>query len=91
MKITGQAQQLADLMVKISMKQYATEWMMGIEFELWNEIHSQRDILTDEEASKLKDLADSCKGWITMNFETDGLEFMSLDLWKKTFRDKNPF
>jgi hypothetical protein len=91
MKITGKAQQLADEMIRLSIKYYATEWMMGIEFELWNEVLGNQDLLTEAEASKLKDLSTSCDGWISMNFSDDNLEFISLSGWKKTFREKNPF
>ncbi len=91
MKITGIAQQLADEMVHLSIKYYATEWMMGLEFELWNEVLGNQDLLTEAEASNLKDLSTACDGWITMNFANDNLEFISLSGWKKTFREKNPF
>ncbi len=91
MKITGKAQQLADTMVQLSIKYYATEWMMGLEFELWNEVLGNQDLLTESESTKLKDLSMTCDGWIKMNYLNDNLEFISLNGWKKTFREKKPF
>ncbi len=91
MKITGQAQQLADIMIQMSTKYYSTEWMMGVEFELWNEVLGNQDLLSTSEITKLKDLSIACDGWIMMNYQSKGLEFISLSGWKKTFREKNPF
>ena len=81
MKFSGPAEQLADMMIKLSTKYYATEWMMGLEFELW----------TSEEANELKDMAEFCGGWITMNFQTNELEFATLENWRKTFYENNPY
>ncbi len=91
MKITGKAQQLADVMVQLSVKYYATEWMMGLEFELWNEVLGNQDLLTASEATKLKDLSVTCDGWVSMKYPDENLEFISLSGWKKIFREKNPF
>ncbi len=90
--IKGPAQNLADYMIKLSLKHHNTEWAMGLEFELWNEMLGDQDILSSAEINELKELSKWCGGWITMTFVSgkETLEFMLLDDWKIKFKNENP-
>lgn len=78
-------------MANISIERYGEKWAMGLEFELWSEISGYPDVLTAEERNKLKELSDTCNGWIRMNFRTDNLEFVSLDRWVDIYENENPY
>lgn len=93
MRLKGPAQQLADLMIKLSMKYHHQEWAFGLEFELWNEISVGQDLLTDEEITKLAEMANWCNGWITMAYGggTENLEFLLLEDWKEKYQKEKPF
>lgn len=93
MLLKGPAQQLADLMIKLSIKHHNEEWAFGLEYELWNEITGEQDLLTDEEIRKLEDTAKWCGGWIYMSFGggTENLKFLLLEEWKVKYDKENPF
>lgn len=93
MLLKGPAQQLADFMVKLSQKYHLKEWEFGWEFELWNEINGNQDLISDEEVTKLKELSDWCKGWIKMAYEGDNesLTFLLLNDWLDKFEKESPF
>lgn len=91
--VKGPAQQLADYMIRLSREYYHSEWAMGLEYELWNEINGGQDLLTDGEVAELLDLSRWCKGWVSMKYSSGGetLEFMLLDDWLTKFKENNPF
>lgn len=93
MQVKGPAQQLADFMIKLSIKHYNTEWNFGFEYELWNEITGNQDILSAEEVSKLQEISEWCDGWIAMSYKNgkENLEFLSLDDWKVKYVKQKPF
>ncbi|MBU2512627.1 hypothetical protein KJ966_14925 [bacterium] len=93
MLLKGPAQQLADLMIKLSLKHYNKEWEFGLEFELWNEISGNQDLLSDAEVEKLKETSKWCGGWIYMSYSggSETLEFIDLKDWKKKYREDKPF
>lgn len=91
MEIFGVAQQLAEFMIKISKHKYGARWCLFLEYELWKEITEGLDVLTENEAEKLKDYVESTGGWIQMNNTTDQLEFILLDHWKKIYKNNKPF
>lgn len=93
MLLKGPAQQLAELMVKLSKKHYGQEWAFGLEYELWNEVTGNQDLLEDAEIAKLKETAEWCDGWITMAY-LDGQEqltFIDTDRWQVQYRENKPF
>lgn len=93
MLLKGPAQQLADMMIKLSKKHYGQEWAFGLEYELWNELIGNQDLLDDDELDKLRDTSDWCQGWVTMAY-VDGREqltFMDIKKWKTHFRENKPF
>jgi hypothetical protein len=62
MLIKGSAQQLVEYMVKLSQKHYGQEWAYGLEYELWNEVTGNQDLLSDEEINKLAEISEWCDG-----------------------------
>lgn len=93
MLLKGPAQQLAELMIKLSHKHYGQEWAFGLEYELWNEVRGDQDLLEDDEVSRLLETAEWCGGWITMAY-VDGeeqLTFMETDRWKVRYQENKPF
>ncbi len=93
MLLKGAAQQLAEMMTSISSKHYSKEWAFGLEYELWNEITGNQDLLSDKEVSKLKETSEWCDGWITMAY-LDGREqltFVDLDRWRVQYKENKPF
>jgi hypothetical protein len=93
MLLKGPVQQLADYMIKLSIKLHAEEWTFGLEYELWNEINGNQDFLSDSEVDKLKEMSKWCDGWIAMahNGGTENLVFMQLEDWKSEYRANKPF
>ena len=94
MLVKGPAQQLAELMINLSIKHYNQEWAFGLEYELWNEITGNQDLLSDNEIQKLHETAEWCGGWIVMAYGGEGkenLEFIELDDWKIKYRKNKPF
>ena len=93
MLLKGPAQQLAEVMIKLSQKHYNQEWAFGLEFELWSEINGNQDLLSHDEIAKLRDSSEWCGGWITMEFEggEEALKFVDLDAWKTKYRENKPF
>ncbi|MCP4752012.1 MAG: hypothetical protein GY866_14045 [Proteobacteria bacterium] len=93
MLIKGPAQNLSDYMIKLSQKHYATEWALGLEYELWAEIEEGPDILSNAEIEKLKDLSEWCGGWIAMDYSrgSETLELVDLNDWREKYRDNKPF
>jgi len=91
MEITGVPQQLAEFMIQISKHKYASSWCLFLEYELWKEITEDLDVLTEGEAEKLQNYVEATGGWIQMNNETDQLEFVLLDHWKKIYERNKPF
>ena len=93
MLLKGPAQQLAELMIKLSNKHYNNEWAFGLEYELWSEISGNQDLLEDDEVLKLKETADWSEGWITMAYleGREQLTFVDMDMWKIQYRDNKPF
>ncbi len=93
MLLKGPAQQLADMMIKLSTKYHNEEWIFGLEYELWSEINGGQDILTDAEIDKLAEIAKWCDGWIFMAYGggTENLEFLLLEDWEKKYRQEKPF
>ena len=93
MLLKGPAQQLAELMIRLSTKHYNNKWAFGLEYELWNEITGNQDLLTDDEVARLKETSDWCEGWITMAYR-DGKEqltFIDRDRWKVQYQSDKPF
>lgn len=92
MLVKGAAQQLADYMIKLSLKHYTKEWAFGLEYELWNEITGNQDILSDAEVERLVDLSNWCEGWITMSYAggKENLEFLYLKEWERKFEKESP-
>ncbi len=93
MLLKGAAQQLAEMMIKLSQKHYNQEWAFGLEFELWNEISGNQDLLSSNEIEKLRESSEWCAGWITMELEggEEALKFVDLDDWKNRYRENKPF
>ena len=93
MILKGPAQQLADLMIKLSAKYHNKEWAFGLEYELWNEITGGQDILSDDEVAKLEETAKWCGGWIFMAYGggTENLKFLMLDEWENKYQKEKPF
>lgn len=93
MLLKGAAQQLAEMMVKLSNKHYDKEWAYGLEYELWNEISGNQDLLSDAEVSKLRETSEWCEGWITMAYMEgeEQLTFVDLERWQVQFQENKPF
>jgi len=94
MELKGPAQQLAELMINLSIKHYNQEWAFGLEFELWNEVTGNPDILSHAEIKKLSDTSEWCGGWITMAYGQEGtenLQFVDLGDWKILYQKNKPF
>jgi hypothetical protein len=93
MLLKGAAQQLAELMVKLSNQHHHSEWAFGLEYELWNEMMGNQDLLSDAEVGKLRETSERCEGWITMAYleGEEQLTFVDLDRWKVQYRDNKPF
>ncbi len=93
MLLKGPAQQLAEYMIKLSIKHHTDEWTFGLEYELWNEITGNQDLLSDSEISKLQELSKWCGGWIIMSHGagTENLTFLQLDDWKIEYEKNKPF
>lgn len=93
MLLKGPAQQLADLMINLSLKYYNEEWAFGLEYELWREITEEQDLLSDEEITNLKDTSKWCDGWIFMAYGggTENLEFLLIKDWKIKYQKEKPF
>ncbi|MDX2469399.1 MAG: hypothetical protein QNL04_02350 [SAR324 cluster bacterium] len=91
MEIKGFAQTLAEYMTEMSRKYYGSSWMDQLEFELWNELSGEDDMLEPEEIAKLKQLSQNCDGWIMKNLREDNLSFMTLGSWREFYRANKPF
>ena len=91
--LKGPAQQLADLMIKLSLKYHSQEWAFGLEYELWNEVNGGQDLLNDQEIESLKETSRWCNGWITMAYSggEESLTYLLLDDWKLKYEKENPF
>ena len=84
---------MAELMIKLSDKHHGSRWAFGLEYELWNEIIGNQDMLSDVEVEKLQEVSERCEGWITMAY-LDGeeqLTFVDLDRWKVQYQENKPF
>jgi hypothetical protein len=93
MLLKGAAQQLAEMMIKLSNKYHSSEWAFGLEYELWNEISGNQDLLSDAETIKLRETSVWCEGWITMAFleGEEQLTFVDLERWQVQYRENKPF
>ena len=91
MEVKGFAQTLAEYMVEMSKKYYGTQWMDQLEFELWNELAGEPDMLEADEVEKLRQLSGNCDGWVMMKLGTDELSFLSLSAWREFYRENKPF
>ena len=93
MLLKGPAQQLAEMMIRLSQKHYQQEWAYGLEYELWNEVMGNQDLLSREEINKLRESSEWCGGWIIMEFEggEESLKFVDLEGWKTRYRENKPF
>ena len=89
--IKGTPQQLAEMLSKLSMKYYSEDWVLHWEFEAWNEIHGDADVLNDSEIKKLKELSERSDGWIVMDYQKNQLTYMSMASWKPHYRKHKPF
>jgi len=89
----GVPQQLAELMLKISIEFYQTEWLLGLEYELWREIHKKDCEFGRDYAAKLKELSEWCEGWIYMKYEKgeESLKYIQMSAWQKRYRENKPF
>ncbi len=92
-QVKGPAQKLADYMIKMSLEHHSSEWAMGLEYELWNEIAGDQDLLSSEQITELTELAEWTGGWITMKYSPSGdtLEFLLIEDWKVKFKENRPF
>lgn len=93
MLLKGPAQQLADFMIQMSLKYHNEEWTFGLEYELWNEVTGEQDLLSDQEIAKLKELSDWCNGWVIMSLGggTENLKFLMLNDWEEKYQNEKPF
>ncbi len=93
MLLKGPAQQLADYMVKLSLKLHHDEWAFGLEYELWKEVIGNQDLLSDTEVEKLQELSKWCDGWITMSHSggSENLTFVQMGDWKSRYEQNKPF
>ena len=91
MEIKGFAQNLAEYMSRLSQKYYGKSWVSQFEFELWRDVREGAELIEDQEAHKLKDLSDTCQGWIRMNYSNNALEYISLDNWREFYHENSPF
>jgi len=93
MLLKGPAQQLAEMMIRLSQKHYHQEWAFGLEYELWNEVMGNQDLLSRDEIDKLRESSEWCNGWITMELEggEENLKFVDLEDWKTRYRENKPF
>lgn len=91
MQIKGVAQSLADFMVKLSRKYYQDDWIPQFEFELWNEISEEPELLDERETEMLKNLHEAAAGWVKMDYRTQELEFLTTPQWMDFFNKNKPF
>jgi len=74
--LTPDQRRLAGFMSDLSEEAYCAGWMDGLEYALWdvlvcNRTEYGRLSVTVEHRTKLKELADSCGGWIVFDDVTE--------------------
>jgi hypothetical protein len=81
--------QLADYMSDLSERSYCAGWMIDLEYVLWDAVvDAPRNYgfpaITNEHIDQLKELSDSCGGWI--KFDDDkGESFIPMDEWLQIY------
>ena len=91
MEIKGFAQNLAEYMSKLSQKYYGKTWVAQFEFELWRDVREGVELINNEEAERLKQFCEACRGWVRMNYQTKELEYIDLNLWREYYHENSPF
>ena len=84
-ELTPTQRDLAELMSDISENAWRAGWMMGLEYELWQELTSATNssvppLATQEQLERLSQLSKACGGWITFDQEREEL-FVVLAEW----------
>jgi len=84
-ELTPTQRDLAELMSDISEHAWRAGWMMGLEYELWQELTSATNgsvppLATQEQLERLSQLSKACGGWITFDQEREEL-FVVLAEW----------
>lgn len=83
---------LARAMSEISEQAFCAGWMDELEYRLWEVVHGgQRRygqiVLTDDQIARLRDLADSLRGWVRFNDVSGVEEFVERERWQKLYAD----
>ena len=74
--LTTDQRALADYMSDLSEQAYYAGWMKGLEYALWEAIVGGRREygrlqLSDGHRTRLRELSDSCGGWIVFDDDTE--------------------
>ena len=83
---------LTDYMSELSEEAYFASWMDGLEFALWRAVlegprqYGRLDI-TPEHIVRLRELSDSCGGWIYFDESTEQT-FIPASNWDKMYSER---
>ena len=76
-------------MSALSEEAYSAEWMDGLEYTLWNAVLDGpfkygRLQITDEQITRLNELAGACGGWIVYD-DVAGEVFVPQEQWQRMY------
>lgn len=71
----------------LSIKYTQQRWSEGIEYSLWRAVLGPRSKMTDQEADRLRQLANEAGGWYAVPQDTDEPQFVGLDDWRARYTD----
>ena len=82
---------LADLMSDLSEAAYFSEWLVGLEYRLWQHVIGDpradpRFLDDDHEVARLTALSQACGGWIVYDRDR-GKTWLPIDAWEHLFSD----
>ncbi len=88
--LTENEQQLATFMSDLSERCYNAEWMLNLEYVLWNSILNGprkygHDIINENDILNLSSLSILADAWIVFDDENEETA-VALEQWKKQFR-----
>jgi hypothetical protein len=80
---------LADFMSDLSEEAYCAGWMDGLEYALWEAVIGVRGeygrlALTEAHRARLRELSDTCGGWIVFASDTEET-WIPLAEWERRF------
>lgn len=87
--LTESQRALAEFMSDLSEQAWHAGWMEGLEYELWRAIvdgpcRLGQLTLSSVQVTRLKQLSDSCGGWIVFDDATEE-SFASASLWNSMY------